>query len=406
MLPDTALKDLGFQEHVDELKNPEKEIPLLAKYIKNKINLGLNFDPILTSAAYNAGSPRPSLSNPWHLNVTGNHLNRAAKHFNGAVKLLGSYCSEDQLLGDLIYQQSFKINNSYNPEIFQPIYDFVEEVLNHHGTEEAMEQLEYNIDNFNQGSYNITVENNPCETNEFIELFEEAHYCSESPHQNCECIIHQFYGQAVIDFIIMRDGENTTFKQENEELIINKNILGFEEVSHELIGTIDTRYVINNGLKEYYINNLGIRNGGLTHSLIEDTCIRDKTIQRLCAKLDTSIDILDNTITEIPFDIEYYAKPKPLENVQIEIHQDSFIISWNAPQNKAYKYYIYNSQEQITNSNLPIPIWEGIGEFTQFLENNKLFQENNIISINITGVPLPFTNVIQENTKGLKSSVS
>ena len=83
---------------------------------------------------------------------------------------------------------------------------------------------------------------------------------------------------------------------------------------------------------------------------IDEECIVDKTIQRLCAKLDTPIVILDNIIYEIPFDIDYYPKPKKLENINVERHQDSFILSWDNPQNKAYKYHIYNSQEIINNN--------------------------------------------------------
>ncbi len=46
------------------------------------------FDPILTAAAYNAGSLRESGSNPWRLHSHGDHLDRAARWYGDACAVL------------------------------------------------------------------------------------------------------------------------------------------------------------------------------------------------------------------------------------------------------------------------------------------------------------------------------
>lgn len=48
------------------------------------------FDPILVAAAYNAGSLRPTDENPWHLDTTGDHLNRAAAWYGDACFVLSA----------------------------------------------------------------------------------------------------------------------------------------------------------------------------------------------------------------------------------------------------------------------------------------------------------------------------
>ena len=401
MLPDTA-RIQGFTGHVDELLLPEISIPLAAKYLLKLNNqYGLNYDPILLAASYNAGSPQFSQNN-WGLKVTGDHLDRVAEHFNDSVVILGSYCSEDQLLGDLVYQQSFKINNSYNPEIFQPIYDFVQDLIdNLHKEENAMIELPNRIYDFNQADYNITIENNPCEENSFTKFYENLYFCLDTPHNSCYCNI-----------LNIVDGELNISITERD----NNVYLGNKEFPIYFDSNVNNIRIENN---QYYLNFSGLELSTetifvkkenniqiLEQPWIDEECIVDKTIQRLCAKLDTPIVILDNIIYEIPFDIEYYPKPKKLENINIERHQDSFILSWDNPQNKAYKYHIYTSQEIINNNNLPVPVWQGVGEFTNFLENNKLFLDNNRIKINITQPPSLFIGVVQENTKELKSTVS
>jgi len=48
------------------------------------------FDPILLSAAYNSGSIRQSSKNKWHMIMTGDHVGRFLKNYNGFVELVKS----------------------------------------------------------------------------------------------------------------------------------------------------------------------------------------------------------------------------------------------------------------------------------------------------------------------------